>query len=172
MLTKLRTRMESEQGFTLIELLVVILIIGILAAIAIPSFLNQREKGQDACAKAQLRTAETAMETFFTDYNGYNSATIASLHAIESQVPDTTTGGCPASDNFRRGATATGASCADAAPAATAYCVYVESSGGPARPYIIARSSAGVITRTCGVGAGGTANTATGNGGGCASGTW
>src|SRR5438270_13244608 len=64
MLTKLRRRAESEKGFTLIELLVVILIIGILAAIAIPAFVNQRSKAFDAAAKSNLRTAESAMETY------------------------------------------------------------------------------------------------------------
>src|SRR5258708_36908250 len=70
MLAKLRRRAEEEQGFTLIELLVVILIIGILAAIAIPAFLNQRGKAYDASAKSQVKTAQTAMETYATDNNG------------------------------------------------------------------------------------------------------
>src|SRR5437667_2749577 len=58
---------EPESGFTLIELLVVIIIIGILAAIAIPVFLNQRQKGYDAQAKSDLRNAATAEETYLTD---------------------------------------------------------------------------------------------------------
>jgi len=60
----------GQDGFTLIELLVVILIIGILAAIAIPTFLNQRGKATDATAKEMARTGLQAAETFATDHNG------------------------------------------------------------------------------------------------------
>ena len=76
MLARLRkAQEESEGGFTLIELLVVIIIIGILAAIAIPVFLNQRKKAVDASIKSDLRTAATALETYFTDNQAYNAAT-------------------------------------------------------------------------------------------------
>src|SRR5215204_1589442 len=89
MLRKLRERTQDERGFTLIELLVVILIIGILAAIAIPSFLNQRSKGNDAEAKSTAVTAAEAMETCATDNNGsYASCTEASLTAIEPTLND------------------------------------------------------------------------------------
>src|SRR3954464_13118595 len=86
MLRKLRERAQSEKGFTLIELLVVILIIGILAAIAIPSFLNQKDKGEDAKAKSSARQTQTALETWYTDNGDYN-ATVAQLQQIEPTVP-------------------------------------------------------------------------------------
>jgi type IV pilus assembly protein PilA len=83
---------DSEAGFTLIELLVVMLILGILAAIALPAFFNQREKAGDAKAKETVHTAQVAIETYATDNGGsYENATLAKLHEIEPSLPELAT---------------------------------------------------------------------------------
>src|SRR5689334_13835650 len=75
---------DGESGFTLIEILVVMLILGILAAIALPAFFNQKDKAGDAKAKEYAHSAQVAMETYSTDNNGeYTGADISALIAIE-----------------------------------------------------------------------------------------
>jgi prepilin-type N-terminal cleavage/methylation domain-containing protein len=76
MLARIRKAQEKESGFTLIELLVVMIIIGILAAIAIPVFLNQRKKAQDSAAKADVSTIGKEVATYFVDNAGVPAVSI------------------------------------------------------------------------------------------------
>ena len=140
MLYRLRQRSKDEGGFTLIELLVVILIIGILAAIAIPSFLNQKSKASDASAKSQVRTGETAMETYSTDHNGEYAnggtpATLAEIQAVEPTLSDTS-------------------SATFAVTAATNSYKISSTSNATKDVFTIERTSSGAINRTCSSAAG------------------
>jgi prepilin-type N-terminal cleavage/methylation domain-containing protein len=78
-----RSRLRADEGFTLVELLVAVLIVGVLIAVGLASFLNQREKAQDAEAKAAVMTAATAMLAFGTAHGDYASATPRDLVEIE-----------------------------------------------------------------------------------------
>jgi type IV pilus assembly protein PilA len=131
---------RDEEGFTLIEILAVIIIIGILAAIAIPAFFNQRNKASDSGAKEMAHTSRVAMETLAADNdNSYSTASPANLNAIDRSIP--IAAGTPTKP-YLSAASGTDDSWTLTITAPTG------------NSFTVARSSAGAVTFTCGVPAG------------------
>jgi type IV pilus assembly protein PilA len=86
LLKMLRQRIQDDKGFTLIELMVVVLIIAILIAIAIPTFLGLRTRAQDRAAQSDLRNALTAAKAFYTDDETYTGFTVAKGEEVEPSL--------------------------------------------------------------------------------------
>lgn len=137
MFAKLMAAREKEDGFTLIELLVVIIIIGILAAIAIPVFLNQRQKAWDSAVKADLRNAATAEETYYTENATYTN-NVANLTAAGFKLSD--------DGNY-----ATSAAVDFTVPTATAaeFCVQGVSKSGATFSYASGPGQSGITEGAC-----------------------
>ncbi len=126
---------NSESGFTLVELLVVMLILGILAAIAIPAFFNQKQKANDSQAKAMAHSAQVAMETYSTDNSGsYAGVTLSTLQGIEP----TLTIAASTTKPYLSAPTVT----------SNSYSIVVNSPV-TSNTFTVARSSAGALTYTC-----------------------
>jgi len=139
---RLKERSRDEGGFSLVELLVVILIVSILAAIAIPSFLGQKSRAYDVSAKELARTAETTAETYATDHNGtYENMNTAALQKDEGSLPS-----CPGSVSEQSNACLLSATAEGSGNEGYKVVTRAANTGDE---FTITKNKSGVITRMC-----------------------
>jgi type IV pilus assembly protein PilA len=136
-------RLQRESGVTLIELLVVLIIIGLLAAIGIAAFTGQQDKAHDADAKIGVRSAQTAMETYYVDHKSYTGATVSDLEEVQPSLRDAPN----LTVNFATSDT---------------YEVEATSVSSKAVSFSVRRHASGTVTRSC----------SPPNTGGCGSSSW
>jgi type IV pilus assembly protein PilA len=145
MSARLRRSLEKrEEGFTLIELLVVMIIIGILAAIAIPVFLNQRAKGRDTSTKADVSTIGKEIATYYVDQPGplldptftaASGSTPATLTLIDGATVPYSSGALKLSSGTVLQGTTAGFQLAAAGQSPTSWCIGLTNSGGSQKDY-------------------------------------
>src|SRR5260221_4488301 len=134
MIDKLRNRMASDEGFTLVELLVVIVIIGILLAIAVPSYLGFKDRANNRAAEADVRASIPSVEAYYADNGTYTGLTVTKLKAIDSGLSSAIKLGTLAAASYCVGATVGGKSWSVAGPGATAWYNSVDCSGTSTSP--------------------------------------
>lgn len=147
MLQRLRNRAQGQEGFTLIELLVVILIIGILAAVAIPVFLNQTGKANDANVESDINSAQVALETYYTSNQTYGSTTANADESALETIDSSLTNAFGASEDLTVTAT-------DEDSEGNTQGYTISAKDPSSIVFTLSKNSSGVIDRSCSVPAG------------------